>query len=70
MCVCVLLLLLLLLQLTLLNAIQCVQQRDATRDEAFDPEEDELVLERSWPHLGLVYEIFVTITLLYASCIW
>jgi serine/threonine-protein phosphatase 2A regulatory subunit B' len=27
--------------------------------DAFDPEEDEPVLEQAWPHLQIVYEFFL-----------
>jgi serine/threonine-protein phosphatase 2A regulatory subunit B' len=27
--------------------------------DAYDPEEDEPVLESSWPHLQIVYELFL-----------
>jgi serine/threonine-protein phosphatase 2A regulatory subunit B' len=30
--------------------------------DAFDPEEDEPVLEQAWPHLQIVYEFFLRLS--------
>lgn len=41
------------------NLFRTIPPPSSTLGEMFDPEEDEPVLELSWPHLQLVYELFL-----------
>lgn len=41
------------------NALRPVPPATNPVGDEFDPEEDEDVLERSWPHLNLVYDMFI-----------
>ncbi|KAL4401931.1 serine/threonine-protein phosphatase 2A 56 kDa regulatory subunit delta isoform [Malassezia pachydermatis] len=41
------------------NLFRTIPPPSSSLGEAFDPEEDEPVLELAWPHLQLVYELFL-----------
>jgi hypothetical protein len=41
------------------NLFRTIPPPSSSLGDAFDPEEDEPVLELSWPHLQLVYELFL-----------